>query len=100
MALERCEYADDHPEIEAKLSLMAERLTRLETAVYNREETRMEDLTRFTDKMGEVHEKVNSVALRMEELKGRVAMFAAFGTFAGGLLMFAIQSLFAHVSQK
>ncbi len=47
------------------------------------EEARMEDYREVLDKMGEVHEKVNSIATRVENIAGwkAGAVFAIGGAF-------------------
>lgn len=57
--------SDVHPEVATLLQQHERRITVLEKADRSQGDKRMEDFKLFTDKLGEVHEKVNKVALGM-----------------------------------
>lgn len=85
-AAEECQYRDDHPrldanleELERQMAEIARRVNGVEATMNAANSERVSDLRDFTDKLGEVHEKVNGVALKLAGLDGRIigAVFAA-----------------------
>ena len=59
-----CEYAPEH-------ALIERRLRTLEEWKEGVERERMDDYKSFNKTLGEVHEKINAVALDMASVKGR-----------------------------
>lgn len=94
-----CEWADHHPAIEARLEGFDMRLTALEQEVQRKAEHRVNDFKEFTTKLETVHEKINSVALTMAGLNGKLAMFGLLTTAAGALALFFIQAFWGHATK-
>jgi hypothetical protein len=98
-----CLYQDKHPEIEVRLRALEEFRHEAEKANLDR----WQDLI---DRVGEVHEKINGVALRVEEVMGRfLALEGGFRawkvvigialTAGGGVLGFVAARLWEHIAK-
>ena len=95
MPVADCEFRHHHAELQAQLETVADRLVRVEEHLDGRAESRVADLHDFTEKVSEVHEKLNSVAIKVAALEGRIAVAGAvaalLGTVGGGLVLFLLQ---------
>ena len=80
-------WSDVHPEVMAYLKQHNARLDKLEEAANAQGDKRMEDFKLFTEKLGEVHEKVNKVAL---------GMWALVATGLGALAIMLITKMADH----
>jgi tetrahydromethanopterin S-methyltransferase subunit G len=92
MATDECEFRDHHPEISTKLDELARRVGNVEDTLRDREDGRVEDLKEFNDKLGAVHEKVNTIATSVADLKGHKA-----GALAAAGILFTLISVGAQL---
>lgn len=97
--VDECEYRDSHPEIEAQIESLGSRMDRLEQTIDNLKDERMTDFQKVIDKIGEVHEKVNQVAIKSEGQNGKLAMYGLLASVGGGLMLFIANRLFDHLGK-
>jgi DNA-binding ferritin-like protein len=97
VSVEDCQYRDDHPrldanleEIDRKVDELARRLNSVEGTMNVANRERVTDLKEFTDKLGDVHEKVNSVALKLAGLDGRIIGAMIAGSAAASVIGFVL----------
>lgn len=89
-----CEYANQHPVIEAEIENMKRRLDSLEGAEANRMKIRATDMKEFKDELKDTNTKVTALMLQMAGLNGKLAAAVFFSSGLGALGMFVIAKLF------
>lgn len=97
MAADECKYVDEHPRLDASLEELerqveeiARRVNGMEREMRDANASRVTDLKDFTDKLGEVHEKVNGVALKLAGLDGRIIGAVLAGSAAASVIGFML----------
>ena len=88
-----CRYRDHHPEIEAQIAELGRRLQVVEGDLRGREDARVEDIREYTSQLGELHEKVNAVALTLEGLRAKFVLIAGIIGGSGGVVVFILGKL-------
>lgn len=78
------------------MTLVENRLDVMERTLRERDDHRVADIQHFTEKLGDVHEKVNTVALSLAGLNGKLVVFGLVTTGAGAIVMFMLNALWTH----
>lgn len=89
-----CEYANQHPVIEAEIDNLKRRLDALEDAESNRMKIRANDMREFKEELKDTNTKVTALMLQMAGLNGKLAAAVFFSSGLGALGMFVIAKLF------